>query len=272
MYIASNRYTIMKKIALFTTTAFVLSAFHAHAAIIANGNFNTAVSQNSSFAGNSEFTLNTTTFDVEEDGSDTGVNAGEWVWTNLTRGFEYSGTGGDTGEGGALVNYSGGDSFNQKPRGVAQFSNDGSATTGSQTISMDVFMDDNTASNALSFIVELYAWNSGDTGPLLSLGGATANDSSYNVTTLGDATTILNTIVTAASVSDAAWDTVTLGSVDLGTGYDYYAWRIGAMGQTDGDAYAFDNISVVSAIPEPSAIVLFSIAGVMLLLLRRRVA
>jgi hypothetical protein len=106
---------------------------------------------------------------------------------------------------------------------------------------MDVFLDDNSASNALTFLVELYAWNSGQTGPKLSLGGPTANVATYNVTTLGGAQTILNARIAATSVADAAWQTVTLGKVDLGSGYDFYAWRIGVMGQTNGDGFAFDN-------------------------------
>jgi len=111
---------------------------------------------------------------------------------------------------------------------------------------MDVFMDDNSASNTLTFLVELYGWNAGETGPKLSMGGGTANDPGYNHTILGDATTILNTQVAATGVADAAWESVTLGSVDLGSGYDFHAWRIGVMGQTNGDDFAFDNLTVTS--------------------------
>jgi hypothetical protein len=186
---------------------------------------------------------------VLENGSDTGVEANQWIWTSLTRGFAYSASGGDTGEGGAFIENTA-VTFNQRPRAVAQFANDGGITVGSQTISMDVFMDDNTGANALTFIVELYAWDSGETGPGFSLGGQFANDSSYNVFNLNDATTILNTTVLASGVADAAWETVELGTVDLGTGgYDFYAWRIGVMGATDGDDFAFDNVRVDSDAP-----------------------
>jgi hypothetical protein len=50
-------------------------------------------------------------------------------------------------------------------------------------------------------------------------------------------------------VTDGAWQTLTLGEVDLGNGYDFYAWRIGVMGHTDGDRFAFDNVRVVSPVP-----------------------
>jgi len=224
--------------------------------IISNGDLNVAVPEyTGSSVGDSGFYLDTTTLNVLEDqaisnlnGSsnvDTGADAGGWVWSALTRGFAYDANGGSGGSGdGAFVPYIPGDAFNQKPRAVAHFSYDGSATIGLQTFSMDVYMDDKSASNALTFLVELYAWNSGETGPKLSTGGGTANDPSYNQTILGDAATVLNTTVLASGVSDAAWQTVTLGTVDLESGHDYYAWRIGVMGATNGDDFAFDNVAL----------------------------
>ena len=223
-------------------------------AVVSNGDLNKAVGQYGSTRGNSGYYLDTSTGNVLEDqtissaggiaNADTGVDAGQWVWSTLTRGLAYDGSGGDSGEGGAFVAYSPGDPFNQKPRAVAQFASDGGATVGLQTICMDVFLDDNSAANALLFDVEVYAWNGGEIGPKLSLGGATGNDPTYNHTILGDAVTLLNTQVLASSVADATWEKVTLGSVDLGAGYDYYAWRIGVMGATNGDDFAFDNIIV----------------------------
>ena len=249
----------------------------ASAAIIANGNLNTEVSQWDSVRGDSGYYLDTSTLDVLEDqaissgggasNANTGRDAGEWVWSSLTRGFAYDPDGGAEGPGdGAFVDRPGAD-FNSKPRAVAQFVNDGSATTGQQTVSMDVFMDDNTGANTLTFLVELYGWNAGDTGPKLSLGGADANNPAYNVTTLGGATEVLSTAVAAASVTDATWQTVNLGNVDLGTGYDYYVWRIGILGATAGDDFAFDNLTVI---PEPSSSLLAGLFVAGTLLCRRR--
>ena len=253
------------------TAAFLISGPIAQAAIITNGNLNTAPSQIGSVAGNSEFTLNTTSLNVLENGSNTGVSANQWVWSSLSRGLTYDAAGGDTGAGGAFIQNDVGDPFNQRARAVAQFANDGGVTLGSQTIRMDVFMDDNSAANALAFIVELYAWDAGETGPGLSLGGPAGpgqNGSSYNVFEPNDAATILNTTVLASGVADATWDTVDLGTVDLGTGgYDFYAWRIGVMGATDGDGFAFDNVAVV---PEPSSALMAGLFGACSLLVRRR--
>ena len=223
--------------------------------IISNGRLNTVVSQYPSSLGDSAYYLDPTTlvvFEQRPTGSpiNTGREAGTWLWSTLTRGFAYSANGGAGGTGdGAFVSYTPGDPFNQRPRAVAQFAADNKTTRGSQTLRMDVFMDDNSASDPLTFLVELYAWNSGQTGPKLSLGGGSANNATYNSTVLGNAQTILKTQIAAASVPDAAWQTATLGTVDLGNGYDFYAWRIGMMGQTTGDAFAFDNVGLVGEIP-----------------------
>lgn len=221
--------------------------------IISNGNLNTGVAQYGSSKGDTGYYLDTASLDVFEQPTtggpvDTARNAGEWLWSTLTRGFAYS-AGGGAAEDGAFVPYTPGDPFNQRPRAVVQFAYDGSLTTGSRTIRMDVLMDDNTASTPLTFLVELYAWNRGQTGPKLSLGGPNVNTATYNVTTLGSAQTILKTQIAATSVADAAWQTVTLGTVDLGNGHDFYAWRIGAMGQSPGDAFAFDNVRVIGEPP-----------------------
>jgi hypothetical protein len=218
-------------------------------AIISNGDLGITVTQYGSSDGNTGYYLDTTTLDVFEQTStgspvNTARNAGEWLWSRLSRGFAYNASGGAAGDG-AFVAYTGADSFNQRPRAVVQFAHNGSTTTGPQTLAMDVFLDDNSASHALTFLVQLYAWNAGQTGPRLSLGGATENVATYNVTTLGGAQTLLNTRIAATSVADAAWQTVTLGQLDLGNGYDFYAWRIGVMGQSPGDGFAFDNVRVV---------------------------
>lgn len=270
-----NENTLARRLAL--GAACILLPSTIDAALISNGDLNNAVSQYGSTRGNSGYYLDTTTGNVLEDqtissaggivNADVGVDAGQWVWSSLTRGLDYDGSGGDAGEGGAFAPYTPGDPFNQKPRAVAQFASDGGATVGLQTIGIDVFLDDNSAANALLFNVEVYAWSDGDTGPKLSLGGATGNDSTYNHTILGDAVEVLNTQVLASGVADASWKNVTLGTVDLGAGYDYYAWRIGVVGATNGDDFAFDNITVV---PEPSVSLLVGVFALSLVVRRRR--
>jgi arylsulfatase A-like enzyme len=218
-------------------------------AVISNGDLGTAVAQYGSSDGNTGYYLDTGTLDVFEQTStgspvNTARNAGDWLWSRLSRGFAYNASGGVAGDG-AFMAYTGVDPFNQRPRAVVQFSHNAYTTTGPQTISMDVFLDDNSASHTLTFLVQLYAWNAGQTGPRLSLGGGTENVATYNVTTLGGAQTLLDTRIAATTVADAAWHTVTLGQPDLGTGYDFYAWRIGVMGHSPGDGFAFDNLRVI---------------------------
>jgi arylsulfatase A-like enzyme len=216
--------------------------------IISNGNLDQAVAQYGSSHGDTGYYLDPATLDVFEQpttGSpvDTGRNAGEWLWSRLSRGFSYSANGRAAGDG-AFVAYTPGDPYNQRPRAVAQFAADYKTTRGTQTLKMDVFLDDNTTTNPLTLIVQLYAWNIGQTGPRLSLGGSNANSATYNVTSLGNARTVLNAQIPAGTVPDAAWQAVTLGPLDLGDGHDFYAWRIGVMGHSPDDAFAFDNVRV----------------------------
>jgi hypothetical protein len=216
--------------------------------IISNGSLDQAVTQYGSSKGDTGYFLDASTLNVLEQpttGSpvDTGRIAGEWVWTTLTRGFAYNPDGRATGNG-AFGAYSPGDPYNQRPRAVAQFAANYKSTTGQQPLQLDVFLDDNSATNPLTLIVELYGWNTGQTGPRLSLGGSTANVPTYNVTSLGNARTVLNAQIPAGTVADANWQTVTLGPLDLGAGHDFYAWRIGVMGHSPGDVYSFDNLRV----------------------------
>lgn len=225
-----------------------------------NGDLNTPVVTSGSSSGTAVYSLNTTTSKVMRDGSvDTGIVAGQWLRTSLTRGFQYDANGGAGGTGdGAFVPTTHSDAFNQRIRGVIQFATDGKATTGTRTISMDVFMADNTPANALTLLVEWYAWN-GPLSPGLSVGGGIPNEATYNVTNLNGAATLLNTTIAATSVPHQTWQTVSLGTVDLGSGYDHYVWRIGVFGQTDGDVFKFDNLSVTSPTPEEFRITSFTL-------------
>lgn len=236
----------------------------ARAEIISYGNLNPtndpenpSVGYFANTVGTIVYSLDTATGNVWRSGTptpDTGINANQWLWTAISGGFAYDGNGGSGGAGdGAFVPTTG--SFVQNFRAVLQFAADGKTTTGSQTFGMDVFRDDNTLDNDLTFRVELYAWN-GASSPGLSVGGSTT---AYNTTALNGATTILDTTVDAADdVAEAAWQTVTLGTVDLGSGYDFYAWRIGVLGQTDGDVFKFDNVTVSAATPAPFKITSFT--------------
>lgn len=170
------------------------------------------------------------------------AGANEWVLASLSRGWTYdadSGAGG-IGDGAFIENTN----LFAGPRAVLYFANDNAQTTGPVDFGIDVFLDDNTVDNALQFLVEVYAWNDGQTAPQLSAGGPGENDPTYNTTLLGDAVTILNTQVLATNVTDATWLTVPLGTADLSTGFDNYAWRVGVLGATEGDLFAFDNITV----------------------------
>lgn len=239
----------MKNYLLIAALAAFLPAISAQAAIISNGTLETTVGQNGSISGNSTYTLDGSG-NVTEGGTDIGLDAGAWLWTRLSKGFEYSSTGGNGG-GGAFVETSV-NNMNGKPRAVAFFADDSKSSTGQYDFAMDVFFNDTNDGDSL-LNVELYAWNSGDTAPGLSVGGATADDNTYNVTNLGGSTTILNNVqVTSGSITASTWTNVSLGSVDLGTGYDSYAWRIGMVGAEPGDEVAFDNVTV-TAVPEPSA-------------------
>ena len=131
------------------------------------------------------------------------------------------------------------------------FVDDNQLTTGFVNFGMDVFLDDNSEENALQILVEVYGWNDGEVAPSLSAGGPTANDPNYNLTDLGDAVTVLQTQVLATSVDDATWQTSALGRVDVGDGYDNYAWRVGVLGGTNGDSFAFDNITATSGVAPP---------------------
>ncbi|MEM6883998.1 MAG: PEP-CTERM sorting domain-containing protein [Verrucomicrobiota bacterium] len=238
------------------------------AVVVVDGDLN-SLGDPSSFTGNTGAGNAILTLDgsnnVTINGTDTGIDAnGGWIRQNLSQGFTYNAAGGDTGEGGAFVQN--GTTFGDNYRAVGQFNQDSKATTGLVDVSIDVFLDDNSTLRELSFNVELFGWDTGDTAPGLSYGGAA---SGYNVTNLGGATALINSQITQSSVTNASWETVTVSSsLDLGTGYDYYAWRIGVFDANNNDVFAFDNVSV-TAVPEPSSFAMIAIGLLALLGLRR---
>jgi len=211
-----------------------------------NGDLNTPVPPlPGTTDGSDPWSFDPATNTVLFNGADSSMGANEWIDTGISRGSTYDPDGGAGGAAdGAFVGDPSVDPFNQKPRAEFYFVDDNKQSTGLLDFGLDVFLDDNTAANDLLFQVELYAWNDGENGPLLSAGGKLANDPAYNLTDLGDAVTILNTQVLATEVADAAWETVLLGTADVGTGYDNYAWRIGVLGATTDDIFAFDNVTV----------------------------
>ncbi|CAA7172135.1 Unannotated, partial [Lentimonas sp. CC21] len=159
---------------------------------------------------------------------------------------DYSATGGNGGGGGFVMDPA--TNLNNKPRAIMQFVDDGKATTGVVSITLDFKF--NLTGTGMFGNIELYGWNDGQTGPELSAGGPNANDPTYNVTNLGDATNLLGGTgvqIAASSFTADEWGTATIASsLDLGTGYDFYAWRVGIVG-ADGpnDLASFDNLIVI---------------------------
>ncbi|MFC7337692.1 hypothetical protein ACFQY0_10930 [Haloferula chungangensis] len=213
--------------------------------LISNGNLNVPVDQYEDNSGDTVFRLDPTTLRVLANGEDTEIQSNEWLWSSLTRGFQYSENGGTSGDSGAFIEGAPSHLLGyMRPRAVAQFSKDLKATQGSRTLRMEVLLDDNSRAGRLTLLVELLAWNSDQTGPELSMGGPHANEPTYHVTRLNDATALLHTEIPAVSIADNAWETIDLGTVDLADGYDFYAWRIGVVSATTKDRFAFDNLRI----------------------------
>lgn len=243
-----------------TFIAAVSLAGAADAGLISNGDLETPVSEYGSTAGNSRYYLDTSDNNVYEWSNDTGVDANEWLSSVLPLAFDWSATGGNGGTGGFIQD----DSSrldNEKPRAVAFFAEDDKATTGTVDISIDV----NLAQQDQFMYVELYAWDTGETSPRFSLGGGNENDTTFNHTILNDADTLLEATADTANLNE--WETVSLGSVNLGSGHDHYAWRVSIVGSDGETEYAFDNLTVI---PEPSSLALIGLGGMTLLRRRRK--
>lgn len=233
--------------------AALFMAVCAQSAVIYNGDLSAPVNKEGNNGGKTIYFLDASTEKVNyyvtgESTNTTTVGVSEWMISKVSRGFEYSRTGGVTGDG-AFVQHSD-NAFNGKPRSVFQFAKDNKATKGSIDIKIDVFLDDNSSgADTLSFWVDLYAWNTGEDGVCLSVWEKSLDN-------LGtDAVTLLDTVVlSSGTIANAAWTTVDVGTIDLGTGYDYYAWRISVLGAGVDDIFAFDNVVV----PEPATMGLLS--------------
>lgn len=255
----------------------LLVAVGAQSALIHEGNLDTAVGAYPNSGVKELYSLDNATGNVwvehqnGDPSEDTGVDANQWLLTSVSKGFIYSLTGGKSGSG-AFVNNA--VELGNKPRGLMQFVNDGGATVGDSTISMDVFFNDASVAGDLAFGVEVYGWNAGETGVKMAVAGGNAALSSIYTDPLrfdlGDAIMLLRAEVAAADAGIASndWSTVNLGTVASGTGYDFYAWRFSVAGATDGvDGYAFDNV----VIPEPATLGMISVAGIALVMARRKV-
>lgn len=232
----------------------------AQAALIANGDLETVVTAYIHTSPSSEFSMDASN-NILDGGADTGKDAGEWLDTTLTRTFIHSTTGGNGGGGGFIQQ--GADS-NRKARAVLFFADDGKTTTGLVNVTIDLKLSD---ANQF-FTVELFGWNDGQTSPGLTVGGSVVNSTSWNTWTLGGATQLINNLDVDTTALDA-WETVSVATVDLGTGYDNYAWRVGIVGAPADSTYAFDNLEV-TAVPEPSSTALLGLGGLALILRRRR--
>ena len=211
-----------------------------------NADLNSAVGTVNSFNGTHAFAYDPVADSVNFQGNASGLGGGEWIRSGLTRGFRYDANGGAQGTGDGAMVQNNSTTFNQNPRAVLYVEDDNKRTTGPRQLAFDTFADDNSAANSLGFIVELYAWNDGQTAPQLSVGGPVPNNPNYNVTILGDATSLLNVQIPAASLANATWQTTSLGTIDVGTGFDNYMWRVGIIGATVGDFFAFDNFQFVA--------------------------
>ncbi len=213
--------------------------------LISNGDLNIVVNQYYDNSGVTAFSLNPQNLKILANNIETDVQANEWLWSGLTRGFQYGQSSEKTGENGAFISKEiKADHATFRPRAVAQFSRDLKATKGVRGLRMDVMLDDNSDRGDLTLLVELYAWNQGQAGPALSMGGPRPNHPTYHVTTLNDAVPVFSTQVLASSISDNSWETINLGALDLGDGYDFYAWRIGILSATVDDRFAFDNVRI----------------------------
>lgn len=157
----------------------------------------------------------------------------------------------------ALGTYTGGTEARSNRRGTLQIMKDSKATFGMVDISLVV-----TIAAGDSVFVELYGWNTGDATAMLSWGGP-AGGARWNDTNVNGADTLVDLTYTTSGTKAVAT------GLDLGTGYDYYSWRVGMSAANGAEATTFSNLTV-TLVPEPSSATLIGLAGLGLLLRRRK--
>ena len=181
-------------------------------------------------------------------GSDTGLDANEWVLTTLSRGFAFSAAGGNPG--GAMDQNSQSDG-NGKGRAFLQFVADGRTAKGEYGLTADVLLNErNTANQPLAFQLEVYGWQSDTTEYAFAPGAPSAGLFNFedNGGSVSNLVVLLKETVTATT--NAAWRNVIFTSLDFSEGYDYLAVRVAVANQdpdagSGADLFAVDNLRFV---------------------------
>ncbi|CAA6690037.1 MULTISPECIES: PEP-CTERM sorting domain-containing protein [unclassified Lentimonas] len=251
----------------------LVTCIASNAAIVGNGRFDAAPSVYRQSSASVGYYLNAASGDIFCGGKhpfektvDTKIDLNQWLITSNVQSPQYDATGGNVG-GGMVMRPDG--ILKNRPRAILQFAQDDKTTKGIVNISIDFKF--NHTDTGMVGNVELYGWNAGETGPILSIGGPTDNSADFNVTVAGGAVNLLGGTgvkIPASDFSADTWKTVTIEGVDLGTGFDFFAWRLGFVGADGGDIASFDNIV---DIPEPETFtLLFGLTGLALVFIRRR--
>ncbi|MCH7226822.1 hypothetical protein [Haloferula sp. A504] len=214
--------------------------------------------------GRHQYRLDTTTGTVQFDTDggndsfvDTDKSTGDWILNGLNVWQSF---------GNEVLQYIPGYPAGGNLRANLLFVEDGGATTTPQTVEVDVYLNDLThgadSNGPLYLWFEVFAWNAGETGPVLSANGGDA--SFYNGWLQRDAVKVLDVKVaqTGSGIAGAKevpkqYTTVELGEIDVGAGYDFYAWRVGAAGYdgndgtTGPDQFRLRNLTVSAPAAEP---------------------